>query len=77
MCKSCLLEHEQEKYGRQRIFTTRKLKTFPENIEYSKDDSFIKIILRALENIVEKGTEANDMIFREFYRRISSIKIPK
>ncbi|DAA83088.1 MAG TPA: hypothetical protein DCS44_06145 [Cyanobacteria bacterium UBA10660] len=75
MCKSCLLEHEQEKYGRQRIFTTRKLKTFLENIEHSKDDSFIKIILRALENIVKKGTEANDMIFREKMNFIDEYRV--
>ena len=68
MCKSCLLEHEQEKYGRQRIFTTRKLKTFPENIEHSKDDSFIKIIF-------EKGTEANDMIFREKMNFIDEYRV--
>jgi len=75
LCKSCLLEHEQEKYGRQRIFTTRKLKTFLENIEHSKDDSFIKIILRALENIVKKGTEANDMIFREKMNFIDEYRV--
>lgn len=68
-------EHEQEKYGRQRIFTTRKLKTFPENIEHSKDDSFIKIILRALESIVEKGTKANDMIFREKINFIDEYRV--
>lgn len=58
-------EHEQEKLGRQRIFTTRTLTTYPNDIEHSKEDSALKIILRALESIVEKGTSANDMIFRE------------
>lgn len=58
-------KHEQEKQGRQRIFSSRTLKTFPQDIEHSKDDSALKIILRALESIVEKGTKANDMIYRE------------
>ncbi len=58
-------EHEQEKHGYQRIFSSSTLSTYPEDIEHSKDDKHFKVILRALESIVTKGTKANDMIFRE------------
>lgn len=34
------------------------------NFDFQKD-SFIEVILKMLESIVEKGTRANDMIFRE------------
>lgn len=57
--------HEQEKHGYQRIFSSSTLSTYPQDIEHSKGDKTYKIILRALESIVEKGTKANDMIFRE------------
>lgn len=58
-------EHEQEKHGLQRIFSSRTLSAFPKDIEHSKDDKPFKVILKALESIVEKGTKANNMIFRE------------
>ncbi len=58
-------EHEREKRGLQRIFSSSTLRTYPQDIEHSKDDKPFKVILKALESIVEKGTKANDMIFRE------------
>ena len=68
-------KHEREEHGLKRSFSSRILNTYPQDIEHSNDDKAFKAILKALESIVEKGTRANDMIFRERVNFIDEYRV--